>query len=570
MKCWMILVVATLRCCSVCCQPVQRFEVVMTEIMADPLPVVGLPAAEYIELKNRSKRPLRLDGCRITDGSTSGIIGSGIILPPDSLLVLCSRTFAPLFASLGRAVGLNTFPSIDNDEDEIVLLSPEGAVIHALRFEAANYRNPLKEAGGWSLEMIDPGFPCHGSDNWAASVSPVGGTPGRNNSVNGVRSDMMPPGPVRTWSVDSLTVVVLFDEGLDSLTAARTNAYTLQDGAPLVVRALAMPPFFDRVTLMFDRPLRRDIVYALTVRDLRDCQGNAISTPVVLKTGRPGPAVSGQLRINELLFNPRPGGADYVELINLGPGILDAVALQIGNAQNGGVAANLKPLDPNPRLIFPGDHIVCTTDPGAVMRDYFVRERAWLWKMSVLPSFPDDAGCVVVLDHMGRELDRFNYDEDLHFPLLGEREGVALERVRPASPTASPGNWHSASSTSGYGTPTARNSQYMVADSLPGEVRLSNGVISPDLDGINDILTVSWRFPATGNTMSLRVLDIQGRTIRTLLRNGLSGTSGEISWNGLRDGGHPMAAGPCVLWAEVADNRGRTRVWRLPFLVAYR
>ena len=570
MKWWMLMTMTALCCCSAYSQPVQRFELVMTEIMADPSPVVGLPAAEYIEVKNRSKRALRLDGCRISDGTTSGIIGSGVTLPPDSLLILCSRTQASLFARFGRAAGLNTFPSIDNDGDEIVLLSPEGVVIHALRFEAAQYRNPMKAAGGWSLEMIDPELPCHGSDNWAASTSPEGGTPGKTNSVNGIRSDLNPPVPVRTWSLDSITVVVQFDEGLDSLTAARLSAYRLEGTAVQVVRALAMPPFFDRVTLTFDRPLSVDVVYALSIRDLRDCQGNAISTPVVLKTGRPGSAANGQLRINEILFDPRPGGVDYVEMINLGPGILDAVNLRIGNAQNGGAAANLKQIQPHPRLIFPGDHIVCTTDPDAVMRDYFVKERTWLWGMSALPSFPDDAGCVVLLDHTGRELDRFSYDQDMHFPLLGERAGVALERVRPGSPTTSPGNWHSASSVSGYGTPTARNSQYMAADTLPGELQLSSRILSPDLDGIDDLLMVNWRFPVTGNTISMRVLDIQGRTITTLLRNGLAGTSGEISWNGLQDGGRRMTAGPCVLWAEVTDNRGRSRVWRLPFLVAYR
>ena len=196
MKSYMIKALVLLWASPVFSQPLQRFEVVITEIMADPLPVVGLPAAEFIELRNNSRRPLRLDGCRISDGVTTGIIGAGVELPPDSLLILCPKSHALTFANLGRTAALNTFPSIDNDGDEIVLRSPEGVLIHAIRFNAADYRNPLKQAGGWSLEMIDPGFPCHGSDNWTASQDLQGGTPGRINCVAGSRSDLRCPPPV--------------------------------------------------------------------------------------------------------------------------------------------------------------------------------------------------------------------------------------------------------------------------------------------------------------------------------------------------------------------------------------
>ena len=570
MKSLIIGCFALLWICPVSSQPLQRFELLITEFMADPLPVVGLPAAEFIEVKNVSNRSLRLDGCMISDGVTTGTIGSGIVLPPDSVLILCPKTHLQTFSSYGRSTALNPFPSIDNDGDEIVLFSSEGMVVHAVKFESSDYQNPIKQNGGWSFEMIDHRFPCHGAANWSVSQAAQGGTPGKVNSVAGSRSDLTAPVPLRSWAVDSLTLIVEFDEGLDSLTASLVNSYDLGMNAPKVMKARPLAPFFDHISLTLAFPLTAGRVYQLAVTGIRDCHGNQVSGIQAVKTGRSETPRDGQLRINELLFDPKPGGADYVELINLGPGIIDARTIYLGNATNGGQAANLKPLHIAPRLIFPGELMVATPDPAAIMRDYVVQERKWLWKMDNMASYPDDAGTVVLVDKTGKELDRFEYRSDMHFQLIGKKEGVSLERIRPSGVTAMAGNWHSAASASGYGTPTGRNSQYMSSDTLPGQVQLSSKVFSPDLDGVDDVLTITWRFPEPGNIISIRVLDIQGRLIKMLSRNDLAGTSGLLNWNGLDETARPIAAGLYILWAEVTHHRGKQRLWRLPFIVAYR
>lgn len=551
-------------------QPPGRHELLMTEILPDPLPVAGMPACEFIELRNVSARTLRLDGCRITDGSSTGIIGPGVTLLPDSLLILCPKTCVPAFSLFGRTHGLSPFPTIDNEGDQLVLLSPDGAVVHAMRFAAANFRNAVKADGGWSLEMIDLRFPCHGSDNWAASQSPDGGTPGRPNSVAGSRSDGSAPRLLRTFALDSVTIIALFDEGLDSSRAADKTSYSLGAGGPAVIRATPTPPHFDQVVLRFEAPLEPSRVYRLEVRELRDCHGNRITGAEMVRTGLPAMALPRQLRINEILFNPRADGADYVELLNLGPGILDAATLRLGNCSPTGTIANLRSMQEKPRLIFPGDHIVCTTDPTTVGRDYFVREPENLWAVQALPSYPDDAGCLVVLDIQGRELDRFPYRADMHFPLIAEREGVALERVNPRGASEDAGNWHSAASTSGYGTPTARNSQYFSSDSLAGTVHIAPQLFSPDLDGVDDLLTVAYRFPQPGNSLVIRVFDVQGRPVKALTRNGLAGTFGEVRWNGLDELGRPLPSGIYHLLAEASAPSGKRRVWRIPVVLARR
>lgn len=548
----------------------RRHEVLMTEFLADPSPSLGLPPGEFVEIRNVSQRTLRLDGCRISDGVAGGSIGAGIMLEPDSMLILCAKTYSPEYSKFGRTIGISSFPSIDNDGETLMLIAPDGVVIHALKFDVHYYGNALKAAGGWSLEMIDHRFPCHGSENWASSVAPEGGTPGRLNSMADTRSDIRAPSLLRTFAADSISIIAVFDEGLDSTPAADHRLYTLDGNGPKIVNARPISPFFEQVVLKLDRPMPPGIVLNLTVSGVRDCHGNPVQGFVQARTGRPDEVRPGQLRINEVLFNPKPDGADFVELLNLGPGIINANNLYLGNCSNTGVAGNLKQIRDEPVLIFPGDHIVCTTDPLAVKRAYFVKEPDWLWRIEAMPSFPDESGCVVLIDGRGRELDRLMYQSTMHFPLIGEKEGVTLERVNPSAPSDMPENWHSAGSGAGYGTPTGRNSQFMAGDTIKGMVGISSTIFSPDMDGVEDLLTISWRFPSTGNLLSLRILDNQGRLIHTPMRNGLAGTNGETRWNGLNERGMPIASGLHYLWAEVTDTRGKQRVWRIPFVLARR
>src|SRR5215216_2244455 len=109
-----------------------RYEVVIDEIMADPTPQVGLPAAEFIELKNVSGRAINLSGWRLsTSSATSGAFPSHT-LPADSSLVLTSTSSASLFSPFGRVIGIPSFPSLSNEGTVLSLTSKEGITIHAV------------------------------------------------------------------------------------------------------------------------------------------------------------------------------------------------------------------------------------------------------------------------------------------------------------------------------------------------------------------------------------------------------------------------------------------------------
>ena len=67
-----------------------RYSVVIDEILADPTPPIGLPNAEFIELKNVSDFAINLKQWKVSDGSTTATIMVDYVLQPDSLVVISS------------------------------------------------------------------------------------------------------------------------------------------------------------------------------------------------------------------------------------------------------------------------------------------------------------------------------------------------------------------------------------------------------------------------------------------------------------------------------------------------
>ncbi|RYZ56615.1 MAG: lamin tail domain-containing protein, partial [Chitinophagaceae bacterium] len=204
----------------VAAQTARRLDVLLTEIMADPSPVVGLPNAEYIEIRNVSATAFNLQGWRIADAGGTATITTAFTLQPDSAVILCANSNVAQLSPFGRTIGVASFPSLDNEGEMLALLSPQNSVIHAVSYSSEWYGNAVKREGGWSLEMVDVANPCIGSENWTASTSNSGGTPGQQNSVQGNNADATPPQLKKAVAPASDKVVLSFNEPLDSSTAA--------------------------------------------------------------------------------------------------------------------------------------------------------------------------------------------------------------------------------------------------------------------------------------------------------------------------------------------------------------
>jgi hypothetical protein len=255
-------------------------------------------------------------------------------------LILCGTGNVAAFSAYGRTIGVASFPSLDNDGDILTLRSPQGRVIHTVAYAIDWYRNEAKKEGGWSLEMIDTKNPCGGNENWKASVNNTGGTPGKTNSVVGTNTDATPPRLQQVFTTDSVTVVLVFNEPLDSAAAANTGAYSLPSFA--IVSAVTFAPQFQAVQLKLSTPLQASTVYIITVNGVTDCKGNTIGAYNKANVGLPQAPLAQDVVINEILFNPKSPGNDYVEFYNRSKKVIDASWLYIANRSSAGVVASLK------------------------------------------------------------------------------------------------------------------------------------------------------------------------------------------------------------------------------------
>ena len=544
-----------------------RYDVVIDEIMADPTPQIGLPNNEWLELKNTTAAPINLQNWRI--GDATGLSGPmpNFTLLPDSFVIVCTGSAVAAMSALGTTISVTSFPSLDNDGDQLFLRAANGRTIHAVSYTSGWYQNEVKKDGGWTLEMIDTKSPCAGSSNWKASVSLTGGTPGKKNSIDAINNDVTAPQLKRAYTTDIVTIVLVYDEPVDSLSGATLTNYSI-DGGLTLISATTIAPLFNLVQLKTSTPLLANTVYTINANNVKDCKNNTIGSANKARVGLPVDAAAGEWIINEILFNPRSNAFDFVEFYNNSNKIFDASKLYIGNRNSSGVISSIKVLSTTPFYIFPGDYIVETEDADNLAMQYLVQKPENVLVVSSPPSFSDDEGTVVALNFQGNVVDEVKYKDDWHFKLIDNAEGVSLERIDPAAPSQNETNWHSAASTAGYGTPTYKNSQYKLLNSINATIELSPKVFSPDNDGRDDIATIQYEVSEPGYIANITIFDAAGRPIRNLVRNGTLGLKGYWNWDGLDDKGNKLPVGTYIIFTEIFNLQGKKEKFKNTVVLA--
>ncbi len=549
-------------------QIANRYNIVIDELMADPTPQLGLPGNEWIELRNTSSTAFNLLGWRIGDATGQSGSMPAYNLLPDSFVIVCAGSAVAAMSAYGPTIAVTGFPSLDNTGDMIYLRSSQNRIIHAVSYTDTWYRNELKKDGGWTLEMIDTKNPCSGFTNWNASKDVKGGTPGKLNSVNAANPDDIAPQLLRAYAIDSLNIILIFDEPLDSLKAATVANYNVSDGigAPQIV--ITISPVFDKVNLRLTIPLSRSKVYTVTVTGVTDCVNNLVGPKNTARVGLSEVADSLDIVINEILFNPRSNGTDYIEIYNRSNKIFDLKQTYIANRSSTGVISNIKQLSSENYLLFPQDHMVITEDPSIVKRDYITLNMDAFVSLASMPSFNDDKGDAIILNAQGNFVDELKYDEKWHFNLIDNREGVALERIDYNAVTQNPDNWHSAATSVGYGTPTYKNSQYRLDLQVPGTIRVNPEIISPDNDGMDDFATIDYSFPSAGYVANITIFDANGRAVRYLQRNALCGIKGNFRWDGLGERYQKLPVGIYIIYTEVFNLGGKKKQFKNTIVLA--
>jgi hypothetical protein len=524
---------------------VLRGDVIINEFFPDPTPLIGLPEVEFVEIFNNSNKIFNLTGWKIGDASSDGTITEGWLLPGE-FKVLTATANIPLYTNT-IATGVTSFPSLNNAGDDVVLKDAYGQIIDKLTYTDDWYRDDIKQDGGYSLELINPNDPCSDADNWIASNWILGGTPGYVNSVWDLTPDTTSPEVILALALAPNFLELHFNEGMDS---SAVSTSLLSFNPTLTIQNKFIQGAFPTIlTIQFNENLQGSQLYTYNIQSIADCwlnQADLSGTFILPETPEPGDVV-----INEILQNPLTGGQDWIELYNNSSKVVNLKDWQLANFDNDTID-NFK-IIPSNYILQPNDYVVIGKDSSFVKQNYpFALPGKFLF--SELPSYNNDSGTVYLL-YNSEIIDKVSYLDTWHFDLLDDTDGVSLERIDPSGESSGEFNWHSAAEDVGFATPGRINSQYRPVVSN-GEISLTTDIFSPDNDGYEDVLQISYELASAGMLGKAQIFDDRGRLVRTIFTNELMGTSGTFTWDGLTDSQVKASIGVYVLVVEVFSTDG--------------
>jgi hypothetical protein len=535
-------------------------DVIITEILADPSPSVGLPEAEFVEILNRSMGTVNLGEWTLSDERTSARLPS-VSLPPQEYAVIVPSQDSAAFEGI-RVIPVSGMPSLNNSGDAVVLRTPEGVTIDSVRYASGWYRSTSKRSGGWSLELIDPFNTCGEEDNWSESDDPKGGTPGKQNSVFASKPDATGPGIVAVTASDANTLLIEYNEKLLSESVPPGNVI-LEPSVEVASVTLGEALRSLHVTLAgFLEP---GTLYNVTVKNVRDCNHNLASEDRV-SFAIPEPADSLDIVINEVLFNPKSGGVDFVEIFNRSRKFINLKGWSTADFSDG-TPKDFRIVTEGDWLLPPDSYAVLTAD-AAVLLDYYPDAAVEALIEMRLTSLPDDFGSIALLDASQKVIDAVTYNKAMHSVFITTADGVSLERISADAASNAADNWSSASTNAGGATPGRRNSVAVVNAGLPSNPLTVDPPAFRPVYGKPNFTLIRYNFDRAGYVANARILDQQGRSIRSIASNDLLGTEGFYRWDGDRDDGSRARVGYYWVWFEVFSPSGGVHSFRERIIVA--
>ncbi|MDZ7391503.1 MAG: lamin tail domain-containing protein [candidate division KSB1 bacterium] len=433
-------------------------EVVVNEVMYRPS--AGEP--EWVELFNRSKDVIDLRLWALSDSRTTSRTtltelptylepGAFAIVAEDSLIKALFPTMTGLVLVPRRG-----WPALNNTGDAVVIWDAAGFAVDSLVYSAS-----WGGETGVSLERIRPDWPTNSRKNWSSCRAPLGGTPNAPNSVRprdrhvglapeGVKfspSQPSPGEPVRAsvWvynygllDVDAGAVAFYRDLDYDTKPSAHEllgigcQLAGLAGGDSLVC-SLALGPL--------PSGLNRIMARLVEVFD-PDTSDDAATGELRV------PFPAGTLVVNEIMFRPRAGASEWIELFNPDSSEVDLWEWSISDEN---IANPVRIVDRHV-LVPAGGYVLLAKD--TTMKQDFSQFSGLLMTLgSKWPTLNNDADLVVLRDLTGATIDSVAYSAS-----WGEGgTGVSLERVRWEEQSNLASNWRSSRDPRG-GTPGAENS----------------------------------------------------------------------------------------------------------------
>ena len=532
-------------------------DVVFNEIMADPTPVVQLPNKEYIELKSNSSQTINLKGWILEYNGKQKVLPD-FVLKAGEYLIISGTGGKAIWDNYGQNIEVSGL-TLPNAGVILKLFNPVKVMVDSFDYKPSLHRIGFS-GGGYSLERINPLQRCGSLLNWKTSLSPKGGTPGLVNSVYDDSLDNTPP---------AVTHIEISNPSLLEVTVSELPVIHCMNGTIFSFSSITPMPDsvrFDQEQLKYfiyflKNPLQNGVIYNLSVKNLTDECGN-ISASYSHDFWYFIPK-SGDLLVNEVLFNPFPEGVDFVEIYNNSGKEVDLSELYLANRDNTLKLKSFYPLATKTKNLANDTYAVFTSDSAVLLSNYISRCPGCVYNMSRFPAYNMDEGWVVLLNKQMEVIDEFHYLESMHDPLISDVKGISLERRSFSKPSNEPTNWHSAAQSVGFATPGYVNS--VSAFSSPTSTKLviiDPQIFSPNDDGYNDRIFITLSPGEPGFLANIRIYSEDGLEVRRLANNLTIGDQAVIEWDGTTNNHQKCRLGIYIVSVELFSLKSQRKQFK--------
>lgn len=260
------------------------------------------------------------------------------------------------------------------------------------------------------------------------------------------------------------------------------------------------------------------------------------------------------LIINEIMYDPLTISCEWVEFFN--PTLKD---LNLTGWSLKVSSSNLLMYDSCNFIINPGQYLVIVKDSTMFNRFPYLKSPSISQKILFCNGLflPNSGAMLKISDALNNTIDSLFYFPQWHNTNIPDTKGFSLERINPLMNSNNRSNWNSCTAPLG-GTPGNKNSIFTSNDLNTTSVTVFPNPFSPDGDGYEDFTIIKYKLRQNIAQLRIKIYDIKGRLVRTLLNNQLSGSEGQIIFDGKNDNGEKLRIGIYILFIEALDDIGGT------------
>lgn len=532
-------------------------DIVISEVMANPKNCPGYPEIEYIEIYNRTDSTINLSGWKIRYGKTGYDIPYSFITPKQ-YIILSHEKYAEEWdkAGIGNRIDMERFPVLANSGKQLFLSDSSGKLIAYTFYNETRYNNNAKSNGGFSLERIDNNNVNDSRHNWSASDSPLGGTPGTENSVKGKCEIKEPASFLYYEIIQPDTIIMYFSSPLDATSATDKNNYSITSDSTELQTITIDSLYLSTITITTTDRLKEDETIYMSPQNIKQTDLSEVIFPETISIAIPYRPEKGDLVFNEILFDNDSETCEFVEIYNTTEKHIELGNLVLSVLDEDGKYGKTSLLCNTNRVIEPGCYIAFTSDTIKLNK----RWNCNIWNISLcnLPALRNDGGIITLLNGNIQEIDAAVFTPSI-YPKTGKgSKGISAEKVNPSYTSSNPANWLPATAQTGYGTPGKKNSQFR-ENSLTaekGKFTLQEDFITPNQDGQNDYATINYSFDDGGYIINIKVYSSSGREVAYPVKRETLASYGSIIWDGKDNEGNYLKPGIYILLIEAHNEKG--------------